>query len=90
MRHYKTISEQITRTITDKLTCDICGKEIKEQYVGNYEFDQIKIERVRGSDYRDNKFQSTESYGDICSGCFIEKIEPFLELIGIKKTKFEY
>jgi hypothetical protein len=81
------------RTYTDlvKVTCDICGAENEDKNwaKGAYDFNAVKIRRIKGSNYGSDGGDSEEEFFDICPKCWDDKIKPALALMGAEPSKKE-
>lgn len=87
MKHYKEITETITRQIEDKVICDLCKKEGKfgsweeSRFEINETEISIKITQKEGYSYPDcgrcDKYEI-----DLCPDCFKNVLVPFLESKG--------
>ena len=64
-------NEMVENKITEKIFCNICGKETKKDKFGYYE-DYVDISKVWG--YNSNK-DGQETRIDICEECFDKIIE---------------
>lgn len=69
-----------------KITCDICGKEIKTH---NFDIDKVEIKRDVGYHCPDGgSFDSTEY--DVCGNCFEKEIIPWFTSKGINPQYSEH
>ena len=81
MNHRQT-EERLTKvTVSEWITCDLCGSEIEEKdrfkaYTG-------KISMRERTSYVDCG-NTTETKADICKDCFTEKVIPALEAICVR------
>lgn len=71
MIHYKTVEvPATTRQVQDKVICDFCGQEIREQR--SYDVDEVTISRRVGESFPSGGNVETFSF-DMCSGCWTKK-----------------
>ncbi len=88
MKHMKTINiparmeERIVRT-----TCDLCKKDTDP---GNYEIDEVQVSRRHGSYYPDGGGAGDQVEVDICGECFLSRLIPWLESLGVKPVTTEW
>ena len=90
MKHYETIAiPESTRERETHVTCDICGK--KFGHSGAYERDEVEIRRKDGCYYPEGSYGTVTEY-DICAGCFVSKLVPWMTSQGATPsvTDFEY
>lgn len=76
-----------TQTILEKTTCDLCGESTSgDNWAdGNYEHDEITIQRVSGAHYPEGDYRETASF-DICPKCWEEKLVPWMASQGASPT----
>lgn len=85
------IPEKI-ETVVTKVTCDLCGRTIKERFVKDiYAVDDVVIEYRSGESYPDGSTGETTSV-DMCGKCFNEKLIPWLKAQGAEPdvTEWDY
>ena len=81
MKHYEEIEIPAkTEKILSKITCDMCGREIKREA---YSAEEVKIKHRTGSSYPEGGVGET-TYVDLCGKCFDEKLIPWLRSQGVK------
>lgn len=84
MRHMKTVEVPAhTKQQLDRITCDLCGAEIKR---GPYDVDDVVISREHGSRYPDGSFGHKDEI-DMCGGCFEAKLIPWLRSQGCQPPR---
>jgi hypothetical protein len=93
MKHMKTVDvPATTKTIVDRVTCDLCGRGLDEHYRGNarlssYYDDEVEIKQVfrrrRGTNYPECG-SGTEDEVDICGECWETKLIPWLKSQGVE------
>lgn len=90
MRTYK--KKQYTSTVEalEKMTCDLCGREAPggKWIDGVYEDKEVKVSFKTGHSYPDGGYYTKFSV-DICPGCFMDKVRPWLESQGAVMRKEE-
>ena len=75
MKHTKTVTVPAREeTVTEKVTCDLCGNEIKKER-GNAE--NVEVKHTTGSSYPDGGMGEEVSV-DLCGTCFDTKLIPWL------------
>jgi len=81
MEHTKTvIVPATTRTVVDRVTCDLCGEVIE---LRSYEIGDVEIKRSVGEHYPGCGSRTDTEY-DICVKCFDGKVVPWLASQGAK------
>ena len=80
MKHMKTTDvPATTRTIVDKITCDLCSNEVGK--VGHYKMYETEIRYKEGTQYPETAW-GTETTVDICDKCFVGVLIPWLKSQG--------
>lgn len=94
MKHTKTISENVSREIVDKITCDMCGCDgnstgnwKKERW--SHEFEETIISFSEGRRYPDCG-DHVEITCDICPDCFKNMLIPWLKSQGVEPQTTKY
>lgn len=88
MKHMKSVPVPATfRDVVDKITCDICGVEIKAREWGDAE--EIEVKHRTGTAYPDGG-SGEETTVDLCAKCFDEKLIPWLRAQGAQPTTKEW
>ena len=83
MRHMKTIQvPATTRQIEDRVTCDLCGEEIKQD---RFSAEEVEVRHKTGSNYPEGDNGDVTSV-DMCGKCFDTKLVPWLRSIGVEPT----
>jgi hypothetical protein len=87
MRTYKT--ETITREekVVDVFSCDLCGRASPSPYdwASKHMHDLITQIELRDTTYETGLDSSgTITSADVCPECFVDKVVPALEAIGLK------
>ena len=79
MKHYDSvIVPETTRLKLQKITCDMCGDEIKK---GRFSEEEVTIQHKTGKSYPEGG--SGEITGiDMCPECFVNKLTSWLESQG--------
>jgi hypothetical protein len=78
--HKKTIDvPATTKEIITHITCDFCGKKIKE---GNYSINEVCVRHKVGSSYPEMG-EGTDTIFDMCGECFDAKLIPWAETLGV-------
>jgi len=87
MYHQETKEENrvLTTVLREWCTCDICGEEIKEDI---YEVREGRIMLKLGSSYPEGG-NAMIIRADVCEGCFMGKLVPWLESQGVVMQKEE-
>jgi hypothetical protein len=92
MKHMRTVEvPATTKTVVDRVTCDLCGRGLDEHYAGkqlsSYYSDEVDINRRVGTNYPEGG-NSTESKVDMCGECWKTKFVPWLRSQGAEpRTK---
>jgi hypothetical protein len=88
MKHMKTVEvPATTKSFVDKVTCDLCGREIEKP--GSYCIDDITVYRRKGKGYPEGGW-GTETTFDVCGECFETQIIPIFENRGVEKHTVEW
>jgi hypothetical protein len=84
MDHYEEVTETIVHQKYIKTTCDICGRDIREDQEVNNEsfFNEVTISHEYGQRWQGCQ-TAIKFDPDVCVKCFTEKILPFLKSLGI-------
>lgn len=83
MKILDTIKEHVEdKVIVKEVLCDLCGSDVDESSNG-CDCNRIIIEATIGSVYPEHDAR-TLYITDICAICFLDKIMPTLEGIGVK------
>lgn len=87
MQHKKTYSvPATTKEIIDRVTCDLCGEEIRRK---DYHTDEVKISRRVGTCYPDvGEGEAVEV--DCCGECFESKVLAWLKTQGVEPRREPY
>jgi hypothetical protein len=74
-----------TKTVVDRITCDLCGRGLDDHYrdkrLSSYYSDDVEIRRRQGTNYPDGG-SGTESTVDMCGECWKTKFVPWLKTQG--------
>jgi len=93
MRIEKKVTYEATRTVCEKLVCDLCGRETTQSdwHTDLYDTKETKIS------YRDGKCYPGEGFGteysvDLCPECFQEKLIPWIKSHGgqVREEEWDY
>ena len=88
MKHITIVNVPATkREVVNKVTCDLCGEEIKKNYYG--EINEIVVKHKIGDSYPDGG-SGTEASVDLCGKCFDNKLLTWLVSQGAKITFSEW
>lgn len=83
MKIIKTIKQHVKeKAIVEKVECDLCNKDV-QHCRDTWESNQIIIEANLGSVYPEADCR-TLYITDICAKCFIDRVMPSLQEIGVK------
>jgi len=76
------------RTVFDKMNCDLCNKESKQDdwTKQNYDVAETEVSIKEGTSYPEGGY-GTEINIDLCMECFTYILIPFLEKQGVKINK---
>jgi hypothetical protein len=71
-----------------RITCDICGREGKDDdwEARGYDVCEVEVRHKQGVNYPDSG-DGDEIDLDVCPECFREKLVPFIESFGRVKIK---
>ena len=72
MQKYKPVAQEILKT--DRVYCNLCGKEIKKDSHGNFQ-DYLTVEKQWG--YFSSKDNETHTF-DLCESCYDSLIAQFV------------
>lgn len=90
MKHYKKLiipaKAETTQEILDKITCDMCHKEIIKDM---YSADKVSVQYKTGYNYSGGGFGEIVEI-DMCGDCFKNILIPFLESKGCKMHTVEW
>ena len=76
-----------TKSVVDKVTCDLCNREIKKP--DRYGIDDITVSRREGNGYPDGGW-GTETTFDVCGECFETQIIPIFENHRVENHTVEW
>jgi len=87
MKHMKTVQVPATeKQIVEKVTCDLCGAEIKRE---SYSSEEVEIKHRTGDSYPEGG-SGDETRVDMCGKCFDEKLVPWLRSQGAEPITEEW
>lgn len=91
MRDVRKCKEVHKNTYLVITTCDICGDQTEGHNWAKGGFDRqfISVKNSVGTDFYGDRSGTTYNY-DICPGCFIDKLEPFLQSLGAKPSEIDW
>ncbi len=88
MKHMKIVQVPATeKQIVDKVTCDMCGAQIKQS--PSYDVDEVKVKHRTGCAFPEGG-HGIEVGVDMCGKCFDEKLVPWLKEQGIQPQTKEW
>lgn len=83
MEHMKTVKiPEHEEEVVDSKTCDICGAVIKEDSA--YEINSVEVECRTGQHFYPDGGEGEITKVDMCKACFMGKLVPWLQSIGVK------
>jgi len=83
MKKIKTIEKHVeNKEVVEDIICDLCGQSV-HKCEDSWDSNNIKIEAAIGSIYPEGDFRQLY-ITDVCGNCFLNKVKPTLEQIGIK------
>lgn len=71
-----------------KTICDFCKRDVDKARDNSFDYSEIEIEAKIGSVYPEGDFRQGYRI-DSCSECFIEKVVPAIEALGVKWHEFD-
>ncbi len=81
---------------TVETRCDYCDKDIERHNRGNYDRSEVSMEAKLGENYGDEGDNRDYYWLDCCPQCFLEKVKPAIEALGVKfhqgddRERYEY
>lgn len=88
MRNKKVVHKEYDDTITESITCDVCGKTYPGIHWGrasSYEVLETEVKLRTGSAYPEGGMGEVVFF-DICPECFAEFLIPLLAKHGVHPT----
>jgi hypothetical protein len=72
MKHNKILKVPATeKEVIDKITCDLCGKEIERNF--GYDVNDVQVSHRTGSNYPEGG-SGEETSADICGKCLMKSL----------------
>lgn len=88
MKHTRSVLvPQTWREVVERVTCDMCGAEIKGRTYGDAE--EIEVKHRTGTSYPEGG-SGEETSVDLCGKCFDERLIPWLRAQGAEPLMREW
>ncbi len=78
--------KEITKTITTierTYYCDFCGNDLAKQNPTSYDRNEATIEALEGEYFPEGDCRTRYNI-DVCVECFLDKVKPAIEALGVK------
>lgn len=75
-----------TELVIDRVTCDLCGNEIRREW---YKTSDVDMKSREGMNYPESSW-GTETSFDVCGTCFNDTVVPFMVSKGAVPTKTDW
>ena len=87
MKHMKTVQiPATTKQVEYKVTCDLCGEEIKNEA---FSAEEVEVRHKTGLSYPEGG-SGDETSVDMCGKCFDTKLVPWLRSLDVEPMTREW